>query len=83
MAAITIRKLDDEVKTKLRLRAAQHGRSMEAEARDLIERAVASSDSLSGKSFGEAMHELFHGLGWDGSTLPSRDVPPRYVDFDK
>jgi plasmid stability protein len=82
MAAITIRKLDDEVKTKLRLRAAQHGRSMEAEARDILERAVASSDS-DGKSFGEAMHELFHGLGWDGSTLPSRDVPPRYVDLDK
>lgn len=35
-AAITIRKLPDEAKQKLRLRAAAHGRSMEAEARDIL-----------------------------------------------
>ena len=29
MASITIRKLDDDVKTRLRIRAAQNGRSME------------------------------------------------------
>ena len=29
MASITIRKLDDDVKTRLRVRAAQNGRSME------------------------------------------------------
>lgn len=34
--AITIRKLPDEAKQKLRMRAAAHGRSMEAEARDLL-----------------------------------------------
>lgn len=34
--AITIRKLPDEAKQKLRLRAAAHGRSMEAEARALL-----------------------------------------------
>ena len=30
MASITIRNLDDEVKTRLRMRAAGNGRSMEA-----------------------------------------------------
>lgn len=34
--AITIRKLPEDAKQKLRLRAAAHGRSMEAEARDLL-----------------------------------------------
>lgn len=34
--AITIRKLPEETKQKLRLRAAAHGRSMEAEARDIL-----------------------------------------------
>jgi plasmid stability protein len=34
MANITIHNLDDAVKRKLRLRAAQHGRSMEEEARN-------------------------------------------------
>src|ERR1035438_8624775 len=36
MASITIRRLDDAVKTKLRLRAARHGRSMEEEAREIL-----------------------------------------------
>lgn len=36
MAAITIRKLPDEAKQRLRMRAAAHGRSMEAEARDIL-----------------------------------------------
>jgi phosphopantothenoylcysteine decarboxylase/phosphopantothenate--cysteine ligase len=36
MASLTIRQLDDDVKTRLRLRAARHGRSMEEEARHLL-----------------------------------------------
>lgn len=36
MASITIRKLDDEVKRLLRIRAAEHGRSMEEEARHIL-----------------------------------------------
>ncbi|MGB3307011.1 MAG: hypothetical protein WBA63_12555 [Thermomicrobiales bacterium] len=45
MAALTIHNLDDEVKAKLRARAAKHGRSMEAEAREILTAAV---DSPSG-----------------------------------
>jgi len=33
VASITIRNLDDDIKQRLRVRAAQHGRSMEEEAR--------------------------------------------------
>ncbi len=40
MAAITIRNIDDEVKDRLRLQAAQHGCSMEQEVRDILMRAV-------------------------------------------
>jgi antitoxin FitA len=36
MNAITIRKLPDDAKQRLRMRAAAHGRSMEAEARDIL-----------------------------------------------
>ena len=36
MAAITIRKLDEATKVRLRVRAAQHGRSMEEEAREIL-----------------------------------------------
>ena len=36
MASITIRKLDDSLKARLRIRAAEHGRSMEEEARAIL-----------------------------------------------
>lgn len=37
MASITIRKLDDEIKNRLRIRAAQHGRSLEEELRVILQ----------------------------------------------
>jgi len=36
MVSITIRGLDESLKSKLRIRAAEHGRSMEAEAREIL-----------------------------------------------
>ena len=39
MATLTIRNLPDDVRDKLRVRAAQNGRSMEAEARDMLVKA--------------------------------------------
>jgi plasmid stability protein len=42
MASITIRRLDDGVKAKLRVRAASHGRSMEEEAREILKAGVTS-----------------------------------------
>ena len=40
MASITIRNLDDGLKRRLRVRAAENGRSMEEEARDILRRTV-------------------------------------------
>jgi antitoxin FitA len=36
MASITIRNLDDDIKQRLRVRAAERGRSMEEEAREIL-----------------------------------------------
>ena len=36
MTSITIRNLDEQLKRKLRIRAAEHDRSMEEEARDIL-----------------------------------------------
>lgn len=41
-ATLTIRNVDARLKEKLRVRAAQHGHSMEAELRDILRRALAS-----------------------------------------
>jgi antitoxin FitA len=40
MASITVRNVPDEVHRALRVRAARHGRSAEAEIRDILEQAV-------------------------------------------
>ena len=42
MATLTLRRLDPETKARLRVRAAHHGRSMEAEAREILRAALAS-----------------------------------------
>ena len=40
MASITIRNLEDDIKQRLRVRAAEHGRSMEEEVRDILRRVM-------------------------------------------
>ena len=40
MASITIRNLDDDIRTRLRVRSAGNGRSMEEEVRRILRRAV-------------------------------------------
>ncbi len=40
MSAVTIRNLPEETHRALKLRAAQHGRSTEAEIRDILEESV-------------------------------------------
>ncbi|HET9778167.1 MAG TPA: Arc family DNA-binding protein [Propionibacteriaceae bacterium] len=46
MTAVSIRNLHPDVKAKLRVRAAEHGRSMEAEIRAILEEAVAEQRQI-------------------------------------
>ncbi len=70
MASITIRNLDDGVKTRLRVRAATNGRSMEEEARVILREAV--EEEPSEKGLGTKLHKLFKPFG--GVEL---EIPPR------
>lgn len=45
MATVTVRNLDDEIRRLLRIRAARHDRSMEAEIREILGRAVMSGSA--------------------------------------
>ena len=81
MAALSIRDLDDSVKAKLRLRAARHGRSMEAEIR-LILTAAATEDEPRTDLF-SALTERFTQLGGVDLDLPARTTPPRAADFSE
>jgi antitoxin FitA len=46
MAGLSVRKLDDETLSRLRIRAARHGVSMEEEARRILKDAVSAPDRL-------------------------------------
>jgi len=70
MASITIRNLDDGLKRRLRIRAAEHGRSMEEEAREIIRRAV--GDIPVARNLGRAIHARFAAIGGVELELPAR-----------
>lgn len=61
MASITIRNLDDDVKRRLRVRAAEHGRSMEEEARDILRQVVGQPSAP--RNLGEAIRARFAAVG--------------------
>ena len=46
MAGLSVRKLDDDTLSRLRIRAAKHGVSMEEEARRILKDAVSAPDCL-------------------------------------
>lgn len=70
MASITVRNLDDDVKRRLRVRAAENGHSMEEEARDILRRAVGEASPP--KDLGQAIHARFAALGGVDLELPKR-----------
>lgn len=60
MATVTVRNLPDEVHRALRVRAATHGRSTEAEIRDILESTVRPPERL---RLGTALGELGRRVG--------------------
>lgn len=74
MATITIRNLDDELKARLRRQAAEHGRSMEEEARQILGEAL--NESTHG-GLGTRIRERFAPFGGIELELPDRDEKPR------
>ena len=71
MASITVRNLEEGLKRRLRIRAAENGRSMEQEARDIL-RAALDQERSTGKDLAGAIRARFAPLG--GVEL---DLPPR------
>jgi len=63
MASITIRNLEEATKRKLKVRAAQHGHSMEQEAREILKSALKSAPSKSGANLAESIHRRFARFG--------------------
>jgi plasmid stability protein len=80
MASLTIRGLDAETHTRLRVAAARHGRSMESEVRAILRERFAAPESERG--LGTRIHARFAALGGMDIELPERSERPRAAEFD-
>ena len=80
MASITIRNLDDDVKTRLRVRVAEHHRSMEEEARIILREAV-DAGRATPKDLAKFTRECFAPLGGIELELPPRGPMHEPPDF--
>ena len=80
MASITIRNLDEAVKRKLRLRAAQRNRSMEDEARDILRTALAQEPAQAA-NLADAIRRRVEPFGGFELSLPARGAMREPPDF--
>jgi plasmid stability protein len=79
MATLVIRDLDDAIKARLRVRAAHHGRSMEAEARAILRAAL--TERAAQRGLGSRIQQRFADLDEVAITLPPRTEEPRAAEF--
>jgi len=79
VAAVSIRGLDERVKERIRVRAAGHGRSMEAEMRAILTDAV--SEPVRDRGLFGALLDRFGGLGGAELEIPVRSARPRAADL--
>jgi antitoxin FitA len=75
MASITIRRLPENTKRRLRLRAARNGRSMEQEAREILKTAV-NQPPTPPENLAEAIHRRFAPFGGVDLKIPPREPIP-------
>ena len=80
MASITIRNLDDDVKKRLRVRAAEHHRSMEEEVRVILRDAV-NDGRTAPRDLAKFTHECFAPLGGIELDFPTRAAMREPPDF--
>ncbi len=81
MASLTIRNLDAAIKERLRIRAAEHGQSMEAEARHILQAALKPSAQPPELNLHDRIRARVEPLGGMELELPPRQPvrePPTF-----
>jgi plasmid stability protein len=84
MAQLVVRNLDESVKAGLRERASRHGRSMEAEIREIL-RAASLAEVSASEPLNKRLARRFAGLSLSAEDvkIPElRGQAPRSVDFE-
>jgi len=77
MSTLTIRQLDERTHARLRGRAAEHGRSVEAEVRAILDAAV----NVPEHNFLLSLHTSMAQAGGVELEVPARTDQPRPVDL--
>lgn len=82
LASITIRNLDPALKERLRVRAAQHGQSMEAEARRILQTVLVPQEAPPMRHLYDRVRARFAPLGGVDLELPPREPVRDLPRFD-
>jgi len=77
MPAITVRNVPDEVHRALRVRAAMHGRSTEAEIREILKQAVKPEQRI---RMGDALAEVGRRVGLTDEDLEALERDKRSAE---
>jgi plasmid stability protein len=81
VAQLIVRELENDVKAKLRRRAQQNGRSMEAEVRNILRLAV-SAETRPALGLGSAIAARFRGIGLTEDLPEFHGEPVQPADFE-
>jgi plasmid stability protein len=79
MASITVRNVPDETHRALRVRAAQNGRSTEAEIREILEEAVRPKERL---KIGSELAAFGDRYKLDDLNIARKQEPTRIASFE-
>jgi plasmid stability protein len=78
--AILVIRIDEKIKRRLKIRAAQHGCSIEEEAAEILRSALQSSPTIE-QNLAEAIRQRFAPYGGVDLELPPRDPVRQLPDF--
>lgn len=78
MASLSVRKLDEHIYEKLRLRAASHGVSMEEEARQILSFVIDTPERMT-----DVFKKHFGQKNGVDLKLPHKRMPHNPVDFEE
>jgi plasmid stability protein len=81
VAQILIRRLEEDVKEKLQLRARRHGRSTEEEVREILRNAVRDDQAAAPVRLGTRMASRFADVELDEDIEELRGHPARPADL--
>lgn len=81
MPMLTIRNIEESLKSELRITAARHGVSMEEQARVILRKALTPKKRK--KGLGSRIHQYFADIGGIELELPKRSLPRQAPDFSE